>query len=702
MTFYGITGLFNALTAFVVGTLVFWKHEGDVRRITFTRFALSIAVWSIFYFFWQLANSEAAAAWLARILFVGCYFIPSCFFHHVVTLTGEHRKLGKNRLIRLGYLASFLFLILFPTRLVIQGVIAKPFFPYWPHKGILFDFYTAFFFFFVGYGNWILYLAYRKSSTRSRRQFGILLLGSTIAFLGGATNFFLLYDIPIPPFGNVIVPLFMLITSYSIMRYKFMDIQVVITRTGILAAIYGVVLGVPFLLGSFGRPPLMEWFGVSWWLVPLILCTILATIGPFAYAYLRRQAEARLLKEQRRYQRTLQLASRGMTQVRNVDRLSNLITRLVSRTVGMTHASLFLWDETHQSYVLRASHGPKRLSLQSRYALEASHPLIRWLVEHRRPLTADDAVQHPDRTLRSELEALESMLVIPGLMEHRLTGFLALGPKRSGAWYSSDDLHAFSTLANEASVAIENAGSYEELLKVNEQLKAASERLLRQERLAAAGQFAAGMAHEIKNPLSAIKTFAQYLPEKYMDPAFREKFFRIVQEEIDRINTIIQELSDFARPAPLQLKSVRLSELLDDTLSLLSNQCLKQGIEIRNSSNDNGLVIHADPQQLKQVLLNLLLNGMEAMEGGGRLEVATQLKGDQAVLRVSDTGAGIAPEYLSQVWDPFFTTKERGMGLGMAIVKGVVERHGGSIHLSSTLGKGTTVEVSFPVRPPAS
>src|SRR3989338_2013421 len=519
MTFYGITGLFNALTAFVVGTLVFWKHEGDVRRITFTRFALSIAVWSIFYFFWQLANSEAAAAWLARILFVGCYFIPSCFFHHVVTLTGEHRKLGKNRLIRLGYLASFLFLILFPTRLVIQGVIAKPFFPYWPHKGILFDFYTAFFFFFVGYGNWILYLAYRKSSTRSRRQFGILLLGSTIAFLGGATNFFLLYDIPIPPFGNVIVPLFMLITSYSIMRYKFMDIQVVITRTGILAAIYGVVLGVPFLLGSFGRPPLMEWFGVSWWLVPLILCTILATIGPFAYAYLRRQAEARLLKEQRRYhrtlqlasrpmtpapsppapprrragarllkeqrryQRTLQLASRGMTQVRNVDRLSNLITRLVSRTVGMTHASLFLCDETHQSYVLRASHGPKRLSLQSRYALEASHPLIRWLVEHRRPLTADDAVQHPDRTLRSELEALESMLVIPGLMEHRLTGFLALCPQRSGAWYSTDDLHAFSTLANEASVAIENAGSYEELLKVNEQLKAASERLLRQERL---------------------------------------------------------------------------------------------------------------------------------------------------------------------------------------------------------------------------
>ena len=537
-----------------------------------------------------------------------------------------------------------------------------------------------------------------RASGIRKQQIKYLLISAIVGYSGGITNYLINYDkefFPLHPFGNCTILAYVIVVGIAIVRYQLMDIRIVITATGLLLSIYLIILGVPFVLGWWGRGWLETQFGTEWWLVPLGLCTILATIGPFAYAHLRRKAEGRLLKEQRRYQRTLQLASRGMTQVRNVGKLCNLITRLVSRTVGMTHASLFLWDDTHQSYVLHASHGSKRLSIQSRYALARDHPLSRWLTEHRRPLTADDAVQHPDRTLRSELEALEATLVIPGLMEHRLTGFLALGPKRSGAWYSSDDLHAFSTLANEAVVAIENATSYEELLRVNEQLKAASERLLRQERLAAAGQFAAGMAHEIKNPLSAIKTFAQYLPEKYMDPAFREKFFRIVQEEIDRINTIIKELSDFARPAPLQLKPVRLSELLDDTLSLLSNQCLKQGIEIHHSSNDNGLLIHADPQQLKQVLLNLLLNGIEAMDGGGRLEVATQVKGNALVLRITDTGTGIAPESFNQIWDPFFTTKERGMGLGMAIVKGVVERHGGSIHLSSVLGKGTTVEVSL-------
>ena len=154
---------------------------------------------------------------------------------------------------------------------------------------------------------------------------------------------------------------------------------------------------------------------------------------------------------------------------------------------------------------------------------------------------------------------------------------------------------------------------------------------------------------------------------------------------------------DFAKPAPLELQEVSLTDLLDDTLSLLSNQCFKQGVEIRKSFHSNGLKISADPQQLKQVMLNLMLNGLEAMDRGGRLDVATEARGDGLVVRISDTGTGIPPDLLNKVWDPFFTTKERGMGLGMAIVKGIVERHGGRIDLSSHPGQGTTVELTLPL-----
>ena len=651
------------------------------------------------YFFWQLATSKVVALWLARALFVGCFFIPVCFFHHVICLVGRHLETHKARLVRWGYAIACMFCLLNITPLMVSDVQTRLNFPYWPQPGPFMHFYTAFFFFFVGYGTWLLYRACQHGPPGARGQLRPIFFGTVIAFAGGSTNFLLIYDIPIPPFGNVVVPLYVTIVSYAIMRYRFMDIQIVITRTGLLLGTYLVVLGAPFLVGWFGRPWLEASLGSEWWLVPLGLCTALATIGPFAYAFLRRQAEARLLSEQRRYQRTLQLAARGMTRVRNIVKLTHLITRLVSRTVHVTHASLFLWDETHQCYVLRASHGPKRLSIQSRYGLENGHPFIQWLQTHRRVLTGDALAREADLAVGKELMSLGAELVIPGLVGNRLIGFLVLGPKRSGAAYSWDDLHAFATLANEAAIAIENALSYEELLKANEHLKAASARLLIQERQAAAGQFATGMAHEIKNPLSAIKTFAQFLPEKYKDQKFRERFFRIVQSEIDRIDTIVRDLSDFAKPAPLKLQPTSVSSLAKDTLALLSNHCLKQGIEVHADFQENGLTIQADPQQLKQIVLNLLLNSIEAMANGGRLDVSTRRDQSRLVLRVADTGCGVPPDRLQEIWDPFFTTKERGMGLGLAIVKSIVERHGGELHLSSRPGKGTAIEVSLPVAP---
>jgi two-component system sensor histidine kinase HydH len=173
-----------------------------------------------------------------------------------------------------------------------------------------------------------------------------------------------------------------------------------------------------------------------------------------------------------------------------------------------------------------------------------------------------------------------------------------------------------------------------------------------------------------------------------------------VQAEIERIDGIVKELLDFAKPAPLQLQAVSVSKLAEDTLALLSDRCLQQGVQISTSFRENGLTIQADPQQLKQVVLNLFLNSLDAMPKGGRLEVVTQLAADRLALKVSDTGQGIPPDRVHQVWDPFFTTKERGMGLGLAIVKGVVERHGGQIAISSQPGQGTTVQLSLPVNPP--
>ncbi|MBI3011400.1 MAG: GAF domain-containing protein [Candidatus Omnitrophica bacterium] len=691
-----LSGLLISLTSFSLATVIWFRAPRSRRNALMVCFNVCCGVWGLGTLLVALSQTPRETLWSWRLIHVGGISLGMGLYYQSLALL----EVLKGIAIVSVYLFAGVFVLACVAGVSLLGIQGTVGGLHDARVNFLFGVFLLIWIGIVIAGHRRLFVVYRTAQGERRRRLRFIFYAMAAGFLIGTLVLLLpLCGVHLHPYGNFFIPLYLLVVTYVIVRHRPVDLRIVVTRAGLLLGTYLIVLGVPFVIGWWGRTWLEARAGRDWWLVPLGLCTALATAGPFAYAFLRRQAEARLLKEQRHYQRTLQLAARGMTMVRSIAKLAKLITRLVSRTVRVTHASLLLWDRSHERYVLRASHGPKRLSLASRYTLGTADPFIQWLKTHRRVITTEDAAHLPEPFVSQALEQLGAALVVPGMIEEHLVGLLALGPKVSGAVFSSDDLNAFATLANEAAMAVENAMSYEELLKVNEQLKAASERLLLQERLAAAGQFAAGMAHEIKNPLSAIKTFTQYLPEKYADPAFRKKFFRIVQSEIDRINTIVKELSDFAKPAPLQLQPVQVTGLVDETLSLLSNQCLEQRVDVHNTSKKNGLVIQADPQQLKQVLLNLFLNSLEAMPDGGRLEVTTELANRYLTLRISDTGCGIAPEDLRHVWDPFFTTKERGMGLGLAIVKGVVERHGGSISLCSDPRQGTTVSLALPLTP---
>jgi len=695
MPLLSIPPLLSGTFALTLASFVFLKNPRSPLNRTFSLLCFQTFFWQACWFMTYFFHEPFQKDLIIRAAWITVVFIPFTYYEFVVRFLGLGEEL---RWVRWTYIFASVFLVLdWSSDLFIAGY-QDFWWGYYTKAGPLHPLYLIVALWFLLRALLLLRRAARESglsvTERNRRRLAFV---SHFLYIFAACEYSINYGFPLYPIGAVVMPAAFCVSTYAMIRYQLMDIRIVITKTGLLLSTYLIVLGSPFLLGWWGRTVFEGWLGREWWLVPLGLCTALATAGPFAYAFLRRKAEGRLLKEQRHYQEILQRAAQGMTRVRDVTKLSNLITRIVASSVRLTHASLFLWDKTHQHYVLCASHGQNRLAVKSRYNLQPSHPLIQWLRSNRRILAEEEPANELGSAIREELQRLGATLIAPGLMEDHLVGFLVLGPKLSGAGYLPDDLHAFTTLAHEAALAIDNALSYEELLRVNEQLKAASERLLVQERLAAAGQFATGMAHEIKNPLSAIKTFAQYLPEKYDDPAFRKKFFRIVQAEIDRINEIVRELSDFAKPAPLQLQPVRVSQLVEDTLSLLSNQCLEQGVEIRKSFEENGVKIQADPQQLKQVLLNLLLNSLEAMPQGGRLEVATSVNSHGLTMRIADTGSGVNLDQQKHVWDPFFTTKERGMGLGLAIVKGVVERHGGRITLSSRPGQGTSVEVNLPI-----
>ena len=226
------------------------------------------------------------------------------------------------------------------------------------------------------------------------------------------------------------------------------------------------------------------------------------------------------------------------------------------------------------------------------------------------------------------------------------------------------------------------------------------EELLKQDRMKAVAVFAAGMAHEIKNPITAIKVFAEYLPKKYEDPEFLGKFSRIVQQEAARITGIVEDLLLFSKPSEPRRRACDPRQLLKDVADLLSGDLLKQNVEIRFQFNPDAERIHADPDQVKQALLNVMMNGIEAMKGkGGRLSLRTSSTDRFVQIVVEDTGCGIPPENLPHLFDPFFTDKEEGTGLGLAITHAIIEKNGGKISVESETGSWTRFTLALPAGP---
>ena len=220
--------------------------------------------------------------------------------------------------------------------------------------------------------------------------------------------------------------------------------------------------------------------------------------------------------------------------------------------------------------------------------------------------------------------------------------------------------------------------------------------LARSEKLKAISTLASGMAHEIKNPLTAIRTFTEFLPDKKNDPEFLNKFTKIVGKEVNRIDELVHRLLDFAKPSPLQLKDIDIHHLIDETLEFLNNDFIKHQIKVSKEYTNEAASFKIDYNQIKQALFNIILNAIDAMPKGGILSIRTEKEGEKIKIYIKDTGEGIAKKDLLLIFDPFFTKKDGGTGLGLAITHEIIKAHNGKIIVESELGKGTEFKIELP------
>ena len=391
--------------------------------------------------------------------------------------------------------------------------------------------------------------------------------------------------------------------------------------------------------------------------------------------------------------------NRSLTLIVDKSLLIGNIVAKVKQICPVESVYIFLLDENTGKFKLQneAKNKPVTLTNRSR--------LISWLSVNEKHLIIS---RHPDIVSyfppeeQEIIRQLGAELIFPLKIMNQINGTIFLGKKTDGAPFTEQELNLLSILINQATFAIEHASRYEQQ---TERLK----KMYRTDRLATLGELAAGAAHEIRNPLTAIRSTIQYLSKDFSaDPVKSEMVTELISE-VERINKIVQGLLSFARPSDLNTSDINIEQLINQTLLLVTNTLRKQNVEVEFEYFTDNTTIQGDAEQLKQVFLNIILNAVEAMGKNPpersrtliiSIEKGTPINTHSRYLIISfeDSGKGIEQKNIENVFNPFFTTKEEGTGLGLAICYGIINRHEGEIEVKSVPDKGTCINIKLPQR----
>jgi two-component system NtrC family sensor kinase len=705
MNWYTVNFAIGALCSFLLGLFVLYRGETRVatRRAWFS-LCICISLWHAGKFFIEIAGTEVFARQAAYLLYIGAIFIPPCYLHFILSLLDEEKR--NRKLLIIAYMFGFLELVLLLDGWLIEGV------RYYPHLGyyeVPADLYWIYF------ANYVtvptialskLVLAFSRSEiVVKRNQFKYVISSSLIGFLAGATSYLPFLASSIPPVGAPLVYFYTLPITYAVAKYRLLDIDVIFKKSLIYASLLLLLLVPCYLVVIWGQKAAFGTIHYTFSLSTLLLFIIVGFLFPKLRFRTEEALERALFQKRVDYRETLLRSSRDMVSIVDLDHLSDNLVRTVGRALDIEKGSLYLLDEIKGAFNLKA-----KIGLAADQYLETviprDDPLIRQL-QHRHEGVVKEELEmnRADPSAQSTAQRmgrLDAEISVPIISKERFIGILNLGHKESKEIYSTEDLELLSTLANQAAIAIENARLYENL-------KQSQDTLRRADRLSSLGLLTAGLAHEIRNPLVAIRTFTQLLPERYEDAEFREGFQGLALKEVDRICGLINDLLSFARPSRPNVAEENMNDIVDGIGRILETEAKEKGVEITREFGAELPKVWIDREQMKQVFMNLILNAIQAMKQGGAIFISTRpyskneagQVGQFVQVEIRDTGIGIPAENLDHIFDPFFTNKDEGSGLGLSISHQIVQEHGGYMTVESKVGNGTSFFVNLPVGKPA-
>ncbi len=548
----------------------------------------------------------------------------------------------------------------------------------------------------------LIFLHYRSSDNLSKKaRLRLVFMGGfTVVALMGLDLISYSLDWPYLFLGNLFVALYNYYLLQLITTARVIDPSELLAKGSVLGALSVLIAGIYWVL--------TVWVDTKQW-GPFFFSGLVASIVILIFHEpLKNEVESRVAErffsQKQELKLLLEKLRRNLINIIDLDHMSRLLMDTLQNSNRTTHASFYLLREDGSGFERKDYFGEAPLPFIDfgrnasfiQYLEENLSPIVKQDLEFQFTTSAIFSWKQEGEGIREEerlleiirtLDQMKAEVCLPCISsEGKILGLINLQDERFGSSYSQAEISLMMMVSAQAAITLENSRLFE---KIKER-----------ERLAALGEMSAGLAHEIRNPLGAIKGAAQLLQPEHLDESEQE-MIDIILEEVDRLNSVVCQFLDYARPMKSGFTVTDLNKLLQRTIQLLGADA-PDNIEILLNLDEKLPPIFADAEKLKQVFLNLIRNAIEAMPDGGRLTIESHLVGEEdsnsVELIFADEGVGIAPDVMKNIFIPFYTSKDKGTGLGLSICQRIVEHHNGHINLQSTLGKGTKFIIRLPIK----
>ena len=674
------TSFIAALLCFALAASVLLRTHRQRERWLFGILATNTGLWYVSTF--MLGVVGPLPFWERFSLICGVLLPLSAVRFFSVLLPDET---GRTRFVRRASLAA---------AVVLLGAMLTPYYDHAVVVGGLLLYVTVFL------ALALAYLYKRGFETDSRLEGARL---RYIALVGGFGGLFTVIEylpyagVDIPPVGTILILVFLYALSQSITHYRLIDLYELAGRLGVLTALAFVLAFMLWLMRLVSGEQLFLHVVVSAFVVLILFDPVRTQVQQWISQV--------FFHERFELERTILALRRSVAHILDIHELTEALMDGLDASPRFTQGALYLLSPDARFFVLMDYFGPKppervemaparplldRLSRTGTAVLENAE---RELEEQR--LLGNDREAETAHDIAVTMRALQSSVCL-GLRgeSNDLYGFMTVHDDRVRDAFSKEEVQLLVGLATQVAVTVENSQLYQQMKE--------------KDRLAALGEMAAGLAHEIRNPLGSIKASAQFLSETAEQAEERAEFLDIIVDEVDRLNRVVGSFLDYARPGHTNPEPIFVNSAVQLTLQFLRPECDAANVALHVTMDPDLPKVRIDIEHLRQVLINLVQNAVQAMPEGGDIYVETRTQdgfrpGGESKrwvhISVRDTGPGIAPALLPNLFVPFVTTKQQGTGLGLAISHRIVSEAGGRIDVRSQEGFGTTFVVLLPAAP---